>query len=128
MKNENTKTKRTSFRMDADEYERLTSDAALCGMGFSEYIRSRVTGNIDRVFYDPSMTAEMRAYRETIRTLVQEVEHVRRGINVEDGICMEEIGKIRALVKSIYHEMESVEQKLDGYKKELMERGNHQAA
>ncbi len=125
---ENTKTvksKRTTFRMDDSEYERVRNDAAFCGMDLSSYIRSRVTHDIDRVFFDPSMVEELRAYRQEIRSLVQEVEQVRRRIDRDNYIQNDELRQLQGLVKSVYRKMASVEAAVDRYREEAITNGNN---
>ncbi len=122
------KDKRTTFRMDDAEYERFCKDAASCGMGLSSYIRSRVAHGMDKVFYDPAMTEELRSYRTEIRSLVQEIELVRRHIDRDNYVQTDELRQIQVLVRSVYRKMDAVEGAVGQYRKELMQNGNYKAA
>lgn len=114
--------------MDASEYERFCKDAASCGMNLSSYIRSRVVHDVDMVFYDPSMTAELRAYRQEIRSLVQEVEQVRRRVDGDNFVQTNEMKQIQSLVKSVYRKMSAIETAVDQYREELVRNGNNKAS
>ena len=121
----NNKTKRTTFRMNATEYNRFCKDAAACGMDLSSYIRNRVVHDIDKFFYDPAMTAELRAYRQEIRSLVQEIEQVRRRVDRDSFVQVDELRQLQGLVKSVYRKMASVEAAVDRYREEAITNGNN---
>ena len=127
--NKKVKNKRITVRFDDEEYCRLTADAYHAGFpDLSSYVRGRVVDNMKRVFYDPNMTAELKQYRTQIRTLVQEVEQVRRNTDQDDKVKLHQIAEIMAVVKSIYYKLEDIEQVLSGYQKELVQNGNHKTA
>ena len=110
--------------MDEADYERLTRDASSCGMDISTYVRERISKNLTRVFYDPSMTAEVRACREVIRDIAKDVEMIRQRADRDNCIQMVEIDKVRGLVRSVYQKMNEVEHGIGLYRKEI-ENGNH---
>ena len=114
--------------MDDSEYEHFCKDAASCGMDLSSYIRSRVVHDVNKVFYDPSMTAELRAYRTEIRALVQEIEQVRRRVARDNFVQTDELLKIQSLVKSVYRKMSMIETAVDRYREELIRNGDHKAS
>lgn len=116
-----TKDRRITFRLDPAEYDRLDADVRHCGYpDMSTYVRSRIAGNLTRVFYDPDMTDTMRAYHEDIRKLLQEVSQIRRRIGTDDPARGEDVKEMYALIKAIYRKVEEAEAELERIKKEAM--------
>ena len=125
--NEKVKNYRTTFRMSADEYKAMTEAAEQCGMDLSTYIRSRVTQNIQRIFYDPAMLAELREYREQLRKLGSDLGIIRQRAERDNYVHQEELEAAHKILKSIYTKMAEIENRINQYREALLN-GNHQTA
>ena len=119
--------KKISVRFTERESCQLSMDAASCGMDTSAYIRARALREVDRIFYDPSMTTEFRAYRDTIREMVQHIGAIRQGVDRDNYVQIDELERIHALVRAVYTQMDKLQRSVEYYKKELYENGNHKA-
>lgn len=122
-----TRNKRKTFRMTEDEYETLKSNANECGMDISSYLRTCLDGKIKRVLYDPSMMAEVRAYRQDIRDLAKNLDSIFKRVDHDNYIQTEDIKHACDVLKSIYHKMSDLEHSLDLYREELIN-GNYKAS
>ena len=123
----NTKQKRTTVRMTPEEHARLNTYATECGVDRSTYIRMRVLENIDRIFFDPSMIAELRAYREVIRGMTQDIAKIRQKVEASNFVKQEELLEVQRTIRAIYDQMVKLNQSVDLYRKEL-ENGDYKAA
>ena len=127
MKKDITRDKRTTFRMNADEYTSMTEAAEQCGMDLSTYIRSRVTKDIQRIVYDPDMTAELRTYRDIIRKLAADLGAIRQRAERDNYVHQEELEAAHKILKSIYTKMAEIENRILQYR-EALHNGDHQTS
>ena len=121
------KDKRITFRMGETEYDRITKDANECGMTPSSYIRERVSGTLQHIFFDPAMTAEMRAYRKDIQNLAKDITGIRQKVDADNYVQTAEIEKAQGILKSVYHKMSDVERCINSYREDL-ENGHNKTA
>ena len=125
MSDKDVRNKKVSVRLTDQEADQLITAASACGLDTSAYVRARTLQSVDRIFYDPSMMTELRAYRETIREMVQHIAAVRQRVDRDNYVQMDELSQIHALVRSIYNQMDKLQQSVEEYKKELYENGNN---
>ena len=121
------KDKKVTIRLSDEEYKRLEADARAVGIKISTYIRFLTNGKIDRIFYDPAMTTEVRSCRSDIRSLVQDIARIRQKVDFNDTSAAADMNAINATLKAVYRKIDSLEDVLSTYKKEAMSNGNNKA-
>ena len=115
---------RITFRMNDSEYERVIQKAAKSQEDLSSFVRNRVAYSLEHVVHDNALVTELREYRAINQSLAQNVAAIRQRIDEKNSVQVGDLAKINALVRSVYHKLEEIEQSINTYRKEIMN-GNY---